>query len=69
MLRTNLRESSKGMVTVSNTQKRRGEILENIESVLSVKQLSKSDTAKLKGRLTFAEGRLFGRATRAFFNS
>ena len=33
------------------------------------KRLSSHDTARLKGRLTFAEAQLFGRTSRAFCNS
>ena len=61
-----LGQSDKGLVFVSNTKTRRAEILERIESVLQDNMLSKHDTAKLKGRLTFAEGQLFGRASTAF---
>ena len=64
-----LRESSKGIIVVSNTSSRRSEILASIDGVVREGRLSKQDTARLKGRVTFAEGQPFGRAARSFFNS
>ena len=56
--------SSSGVVRV-----RRSEIVKSLDAILESGTLSKTDTAKLKGRLTFAQGQLFGRSCRSFFNS
>ena len=64
-----LRSSGRGLVHVANTDSRRTEILEKLDSILLKKRLRRHDTTRLKGRLTFAEGQLFGRTSRAFFNS
>ena len=64
-----LQASCSGLVHVSNTDSRKEEITQKLDEVISSRFLRKAETAKLKGRLTFAEGHLFGRSARACFNS
>ena len=61
-------QSSTGLVSVENTEKRKLELSRSIKEVLQAGRLSKSDAASLRGRLGFAEGQLFGRVTRQLLN-
>ena len=65
----NLSQSDKGKVVIENTMSRRQELKEEIEKYLEAGRISLPETARLKGRMTFAEGQLFGRACRSLFNS
>ena len=51
----------RGFVEFSNTEKRKLELKELISSILEAGFLSLPDSLKLRGRLQFAEGQLFGR--------
>ena len=51
----------KGFVEFSNTEKRRCELKGLILSILSAGVLSSQEALKLRGRLQFADGQLFGR--------
>ena len=52
---------SSGFVEFSNTEKRKIELKELIGSILQAGVLSLPEALKLRGRLQFAEGQLFGR--------
>ena len=65
----NLTQSGEGKVLIENTQSRKQELVEEIERLLVVGKINQPDTARLKGRMTFAEGQLFGRACRSLFNA
>ena len=51
----------RGFVEFSNTEKRKQELKDLISSILEAGVLSLPDALKLRGRLQFAEGQLFGR--------
>ena len=51
----------KGFIEFSNTEKRRCELKGLILSVLDSGELAPQDALKLRGRLQFADGQLFGR--------
>ena len=53
-----------GRLTISNTTRRIKELVEAIQSILSSGSLSKAQALKLRGRMQFAEGQLFGRVGR-----
>ena len=53
-----------GRLTICNTAKRTRELVETIGSVLQGFVMSKALALKLRGRMQFAEGQLFGRAGR-----
>ena len=63
-----LAPSIDGCILVCNTEKRKKELAAKIEDVLREGSLSAPAAASLKGRLGFAEGQLFGRATRKLLN-
>ena len=65
----NLSQSGEGTVVIENTASRKQELKEEIEKCLAAGQISQPETARLKGRMTFAEGQLFGRACRSLFNA
>ena len=52
---------SKGFVEFSNTEKHKHDLSEMVLSVLSTGSLSPPEALKLRGRLQFADGQLFGR--------
>lgn len=56
--------SGEGLTLVSNTVDRVTELCEAINSVLSSGTLKRSDGERLRGRLLFASGQLFGRKIR-----
>ena len=53
-----------GRLTISNTTRRIKELVEAIQSILSSGSLAKAQALKLRGRMQFAEGQLFGRVGR-----
>ena len=53
-----------GRLTISNTAKRIKELVESIRSIISTESLTKTQALKLRGRMQFAEGQLFGRVGR-----
>eukprot|EP00438_Fugacium_kawagutii_P013097 Skav213398 [mRNA] locus=scaffold797:560569:568950:- [translate_table: standard] len=63
-----LDDSGNGKVSVENTKKRKEDLISQIEAALTKGHLSSSEASSLKGRLGFAEGQLFGRATRRLIN-
>eukprot|EP00435_Cladocopium_sp_Y103_P006748 s5076_g2.t1 len=50
-----------GYVEFSNTEKRKAELQDLVSHILDSGELSHSDALKLRGRLQFADGQLFGR--------
>ena len=50
-----------GLVTVGNIESRRRELIEFISKVIESRQLAKHDALRLRGRLQFAAGQVFGR--------
>ncbi len=63
-----LSKSGEGILYVSNTEKRKGDLAKLMADTLSRGTLSSSEAASLRGRLGFAEGQLFGRAIRKLIN-
>ena len=65
-LEINLTESHLGVFSLENTEKRKTELVQNIEGILTAGRLTTKDGLSLRGRLLFAEnqisGRLAGRA-------
>ena len=53
-----------GCLTISNTTRRIKELVEAIQSITSSGTLAKAQALKLRGRMQFAEGQLFGRVGR-----
>ena len=53
-----------GRLTISNTSRRIKELVEAIRAILSSGSLAKAQALKLRGRMQFAEGQLFGRVGR-----
>ena len=51
----------RGFTEFSNTDKRKLELNEVVRAVLTSGRLSSADALKLRGRLEFADGKLFGR--------
>ena len=58
----------KGFAEFSNTEKRRSELCQLVDSILSTRILSSADALKLRGRLQFADGQLFGRIGKLCLN-
>ena len=56
--------SGEGLTVVASTQDRVDELCESIEEILDAGTLKRSDGEKLRGRLLFASGQLFGRKAR-----
>eukprot|EP00435_Cladocopium_sp_Y103_P004485 s3451_g1.t1 len=52
---------SRGFAEFSNTSKRKEELCSLIRKILDLKTLSHAEALKLRGRLQFADGQLFGR--------
>ena len=65
----NLSQSGEGKVLIENTASRKEELEEEISKFLAAGKINQPETSKLKGRMTFAEGQLFGRVCRALFNA
>ena len=65
----NLSQSGDGLVLIENTESRKQELTEEISNFLAAGKINQPETARLKGRMTFAEGQLFGRACRSLFNA
>ena len=59
-----LRMASEGLSFVCNTDERVSELCEHLDNIISSRQLRKSDGERLRGRLQFACGQLFGRFAR-----
>ena len=56
--------SGSGLTLVTNTNDRVGELCESIDHILKKGVLKRNDGEKLRGRLIFATGQLFGRRAR-----
>ena len=54
---------------VANTESRKRELVKTLDEVLSSRKLSRHDSEKLRGRLQFASGQLFGRRIRNCMNA
>ena len=59
-----LRQSGAGLTLVTNTDERAKELIETIKGVLEESRLPRRDGERLRGRLQFASGQLFGRQMR-----
>ena len=59
-----MRMSGQGLAAVANTQDRVKELCEELDSVLTSGSLRRADGERLRGRLQFASGQLFGRSAR-----
>ena len=56
---------SRGLVTVSNTDGRRCELVQALSDILESGKPGRKDALKLRGRLQFAAGQVFGRIGKA----
>ena len=61
-VRLDLKMSGDGLALVSNTDDRIQELTESMAEALTSKRLSRKDGERLRGRLQFASGQLFGRS-------
>jgi hypothetical protein len=59
-----LKMAGAGLATVSNTEERVRELCDQLENTIQAKNLKRVDGEKLRGRLQFANGQLFGRSSR-----
>ena len=59
-----LKMAGAGLAVVSNTEDRVRELCEQLNDVLRAQRLNRTDGEKLRGRLQFANGQLFGRTAR-----
>ena len=59
-----VRMSGQGLAAVANAQDRVKELCEELDSVLTSGSLKRADGERLRGRLQFASGQLFGRSAR-----
>ena len=62
-VRVDLHDAPKGVVKLGNTPERREELLHFIEDILSSNKLDLKTAERLRGRLVFFEGFVFGRAS------
>ena len=56
--------SGAGLATVNNTTERVQELCDQLDAILTLGKLKKCDGERLRGRLQFASGQLFGRSAR-----
>lgn len=59
-----LRDPQMGATFLSNTADRTAELVQELQQILETKSLSRKDAERLRGRLQFGSGQLFGRALR-----
>ena len=59
-----LRMSGQGLAAVANTQDRAKELCEELDTILVSGSLRRAEGERLRGRLQFASGQLFGRSAR-----
>ena len=59
-----MRMSGQGLSAVANTTDRVNELCEEIDSIFTLGSLKRADGERLRGRLQFASGQLFGRSAR-----
>ena len=60
----NLADLHRGLVRFDNTQTRKAELASAIKAILESKNLAHRDALKLRGRMQFSAGQLFGRISR-----
>ena len=60
----NLEHIRDGWAEFGNTAKRRAELGDTLEDVCNRKRLTVSEALRLRGRMQFADGQIFGRASR-----
>ena len=53
-----------GLVTISNTESRRNELIQSLLEILKERRLTRHEALKLRGRLQFAAGNIFGRVAK-----
>ena len=61
----NLKDAILGIAVISNTEKRRAEALKDIDAALRANALDPKFCERLRGRLQFASGQVFGRRPKA----
>ena len=59
-----LSRSAEGVVEFGNTAKRKAELLETINAILAKGTMTLTEAQKLRGRMQFMDGQLFGRLGR-----
>ena len=64
-VRLDMSEARLGQVRFSNTESRREELIAELEAILERGSLNSRDCQRVRGRLQFATGQLFGRSARA----
>ena len=57
----NVSSLHRGLVTIDNTANRKSEICSAIENIITSGSLGKLEALKLRGRMQFASGQIFGR--------
>eukprot|EP00435_Cladocopium_sp_Y103_P015320 s4862_g3.t1 len=57
----NLEDARKGQITFSNTDKRKTELVNTINDILDKGRMTMLEAQKLRGRMQFMDGQLFGR--------
>ena len=67
-VRFDLRQSGSGLCLVTNTEERISELCDLIDTIVQQGRLRRSDGERLRGRLQFASGQLFGRTFKGFLN-
>ena len=60
-----LRQAAFGVAKITNTESRRKELLEALEQAMASGRMKPKECERLKGRLQFASGQIFGRKARA----
>ena len=60
----NLSQARKGFITLSNTPSRIAELSGLITDLLSTRTLTRAEAQRLRGRMQFCDGFMFGRASR-----
>jgi hypothetical protein len=53
-----------GLVTIGNTESRRNELIQSLLEILKERRLTRHEALKLRGRLQFAAGNIFGRVAK-----
>ena len=53
-----------GLVLIDNTEKRALELLDTISSVIQSGRMTKKEALRLRGRMQFASGQIFGRVAK-----